>query len=113
LLRRPVEPAASSGHRPTIRIYGFTPWSTPPALPFDSPDRQISHARHALFARRANVPQARGIAQNPKSAASFRLSRAPREGRIAIVTDVGCGMRWTLWRRKTSGTNADGEVVWS
>jgi len=21
----------------------------------------------------------------------------PSEGRIAIVTDVGCGMRWTLW----------------
>jgi hypothetical protein len=23
------------------------------------------------------------------------------------------GMRWTLWRRKTSGAGADGEVVWS
>jgi hypothetical protein len=22
-------------------------------------------------------------------------------------------MRWTLWRRKTSGADADGEVVWS
>ena len=26
----------------------------------------------------------------------------PSEGRIAIVTDVGCGMRWTLWLRATS-----------
>jgi hypothetical protein len=26
---------------------------------------------------------------------------ASHEGRFAIVTDVGCGMRWTLWRRKT------------
>jgi hypothetical protein len=24
------------------------------------------------------------------------VSRAPREGRFAIVTDVGRGMRWTL-----------------
>src|SRR5467141_2567009 len=23
----------------------------------------------------------------------------PQEGRFAIVTDVGCGMRWTLWRQ--------------
>ena len=37
----------------------------------------------------------------------------PQEGRFAIVTDVGRGMRWTQWRRKTSGANADGEVVWS
>jgi hypothetical protein len=41
------------------------------------------------------------------------LSCTPQEGRIAIVTDVGCGMRWTLWRRKTGGADADGEVVWS
>jgi hypothetical protein len=27
---------------------------------------------------------------------------APIKGRIAIVTDVGCGMRWTLWLRQTS-----------
>jgi hypothetical protein len=25
----------------------------------------------------------------------FALSRARKEGRFAIVTDVGCGMRWT------------------
>src|ERR1700722_6336575 len=43
------------------------------------------------------------------------LSRIPRphEGRFAIVTDVGCGMRWTLWRCKTSDAETDGEVVWS
>jgi hypothetical protein len=58
------------------------------------------------------------------------------EGRFAIVTDVGCGMRWTRRRRETSGAGrpslklrrdryqvrrvsffekafADGEVVWS
>jgi hypothetical protein len=42
----------------------------------------------------------------------------PQEGRFAVVTDVGCGMRWTRQRqaRKRARTNdafADGEVVWS
>ena len=32
---------------------------------------------------------------------SSRVSR-PHEGRIAIVTDVGCGMRWTRQSRKTN-----------
>src|ERR1700730_3248006 len=39
---------------------------------------------------------------HPKSAIFSLASRALQEGRIAIVTDVGRGMRWTLWRRKTS-----------
>ena len=43
---------------------------------------------------------------------SLRISR-PHEGRFAIVTDVGCGMRWTLWRDETNALEADGEVVWS
>jgi hypothetical protein len=37
----------------------------------------------------------------------------PQEGRIAIVTDVGCGMQWTRQRGLTSGADVDGEVVWS
>jgi hypothetical protein len=48
------------------------------------------------------------------------ISAVPRssEGRIAIVTDVERGMRWTLWRRarvvvRTNGADADGEIVWS
>jgi hypothetical protein len=50
------------------------------------------------------------------------LSRAipfPIEGRFAIVTNVGFGMRWTRQRRhaavpaRTSDEAADGEVVWS
>jgi hypothetical protein len=28
----------------------------------------------------------------------------PQEGRIAIVTDVGCGMRWTRQRRAREGS---------
>ena len=35
------------------------------------------------------------------------------EGRIAIVTDVGCGMRWTRRCHETNDTAADGEAVWS
>src|SRR5882672_5621896 len=42
----------------------------------------------------------------------------PQEGRIAIVTDVGQGMRWTHIAERyslarTNGGCADGEVVWS
>jgi hypothetical protein len=33
------------------------------------------------------------------------------EGRFAIVTDVGCGMRWTRLAQLTSARLADGEVV--
>src|SRR5205814_9713379 len=49
----------------------------------------------------------------PKSVPTSRPSRTPQEGRIAIVTDVGRGMRWTRQRAQTNGANADGEVVWS
>jgi len=37
----------------------------------------------------------------------------PKEGRIAIVTDVGCGMRWTRAARLTNRADADGKAVWS
>ena len=42
----------------------------------------------------------------------------PQEGRFAVVTDVGCGMRWTRQRQareraRTNDAFADGEVVWS
>src|SRR5215471_19363686 len=40
-------------------------------------------------------------------------SRAAQEGRLAIVTDVERGMRWTRWCRQTSDNKADGEGVWS
>jgi hypothetical protein len=43
----------------------------------------------------------------------FARPVADQEGRFAIVTNVGHGMRWTRWRRKTGDANADGEVVWS
>ena len=39
--------------------------------------------------------------------------RAPQEGRFAIVTDVGRGMRWTRAARLTNRADADGKAVWS
>src|SRR5258708_28707331 len=45
---------------------------------------------------------------------SISLAIPPHtEGRFAIVTNVGRGMRWTRAVSLTNGTNADGEVVWS
>jgi hypothetical protein len=38
---------------------------------------------------------------------------AHTEGRFAIVTDVGCGMRWTRHVKGRMTLRADGEVVWS
>ena len=48
----------------------------------------------------------------PKSTAYLRSSR-PAEGRFAIVTNVGQGMRWTRQRAGRAMQPADGEVVWS
>ncbi|MBV9462000.1 MAG: hypothetical protein JO141_31400 [Bradyrhizobium sp.] len=59
--------------------------------------------------RRAKI----SLAASGKSVALFRASRAHQEGRFAIVTDVGRGMRWTCECRKTSGACTDGEIVWS
>jgi hypothetical protein len=42
-----------------------------------------------------------------------RFGPASSEGRFAIVTDVGGGMRWTRAALLTNGAQADGEVVWS
>jgi hypothetical protein len=46
---------------------------------------------------------------------SFLICPIPShtEGRFAIVTDVGGGMRWTLTMLLTTALDADGEVVWS
>jgi hypothetical protein len=38
---------------------------------------------------------------------------AHTEGRFAIVTDVGQGMRWTRHVKRRMTLRADGEVVWS
>jgi len=48
------------------------------------------HASHAKTARRAHFPLRRRANQNDHPRVP-----PPPEGRIAIVTDVGSGMRWT------------------
>jgi hypothetical protein len=54
---------------------------------------------------------------SPKSSPYSALSRALFEGRIAIVTDVGRGMRWTQHAGRNHCADerrfADDEVVWS
>ncbi len=58
---------------------------------------------------RKNIP----LCMSGKSEALVRPSRAHKEGRFAVVTNVGRRMRWTLALRLTSEVQADGEVVWS
>src|SRR5690348_2882772 len=58
------------------------------------------------------------LVSSGKSVADFRASRLDEEGRYAIVTSVGCGMRWTRSRAACSlhadeRVSADGEIVWS
>ena len=65
------------------------------------------------------VPICRGLLQliSPPNQWFPWLVSFPIEGRLAIVTDVGSGMRWThIAERNDCATNggcADGEVVWS
>jgi hypothetical protein len=64
------------------------------------------------------MSQASALAPSGKSRALFRASRRLEEGRFAIVTNVGSGMRWTQWCRSarvapTNDAKAYGEVVWS
>jgi hypothetical protein len=44
-------------------------------------------------------PKNISLCPSGKSSLEPRAIPHPQEGRIAIVTDVGRGMRWTLWRR--------------
>jgi hypothetical protein len=44
---------------------------------------------------------------------TYRAIPAHTEGRFAIVTDVGHGMRWTRQVKRRMTLRADGEVVWS
>jgi hypothetical protein len=53
------------------------------------------------------------LAPTGKSPLALRAVPHPQEGRIAIVTDVGRGMRWPRFALKTNARSSDGEVVWS
>jgi hypothetical protein len=43
----------------------------------------------------------------------IRPPRAREEGHFAVVTNVGCGVRWTRHARLTRARVVDGEIVWS
>jgi hypothetical protein len=63
----------------------------------------------------------RGRRALPRRANQLQISGRPapdQEGRFAIVTNVGRGMRWTYWvaariRERTNNPDTYGEVVWS
>jgi len=57
-----------------------------------------THPR-SRFARRANLPRPTRLI-SPPNQQHFPAVPRPQEGRFAIVTDVGCGMRWTRWRTR-------------
>jgi hypothetical protein len=56
---------------------------------------------------------------SPQTQITFKILTVsfPQEGRFAVVTDVGSGMRWTRQHQArkcwTKDAEADGEVVWS
>jgi hypothetical protein len=76
------------------------------------PDGQI--ASFLSIPLQKNIP----LSSSGKSVLPARAIPFPEEGRIAIVTDVGRGMRWTRQRRRADGVQTNdaeayGEVVWS
>src|SRR6476620_4669000 len=90
---------------------GFRKGSTDPTTP-----RLKRHfAPVGQITENLSSPHPKKIPLSPsgKSALSARPIPRPQEGRIAIVTDVGCGMRWTRQCRKTNGAEAYGKIVWS
>ena len=115
------------------RFVGSSPRPPSPRVRDDLPDGQIS----ARCARPVSSPLCKNISLGRLLEAVLLIPTVPPriEGRIAIVTNVGCGMQWTRQRRKTSATDppslklrrdwyqdhraafaetgADGEVVWS
>jgi hypothetical protein len=66
-------------------------------LQSDAPVRALTHSRNAQFARRANLSQPLRLSRRANHFYKPRRLAPDQEGRIAIVTDVGRGMRWTLW----------------
>jgi hypothetical protein len=87
----------------------------------DEPFIQINQAfAHICFARPARPHKLRQALRSKiflfiGSIISCMVapSRFLQEGRFAIVTDVGSGMRWTRLLHTTSVAGADGKSVWS
>jgi hypothetical protein len=82
--------------------------------------RLKTNFRHRIntIAAATSFPAKFPLAPSGKSSSHFRASCLDEEGRYAIVTSVGCGMRWTRSLAACSlhadeRVSADGEVVWS
>jgi hypothetical protein len=77
---------------------------------YELPDGQIT----ARPQNHLSSPLTKNISlfQKCKSGVGKAVS-CPQEGRIAIVTDVGCGMRWTRRCARRAQVVADGQVAWS
>jgi hypothetical protein len=92
---------------------GFREGLNPSYASADLPDGQITDSCPAPLRKIFR------FSANPNQLYKSRHP-VPREGRFAVVTDVGCGMRWTRQRQarwsnsaRTNGAEAYGEVVWS
>jgi hypothetical protein len=80
------------------------------------PDGQINH----LICHSPVQPLREKYFASRLTQITFKTPAIPShsEGRFAIVTDVGCGMRWTRQRQaranasRTNDADAYGEVVW-
>ena len=113
-----LEGGADIGHS-SVEVCLFGPM---PMLQSPSPLRRLAQPAMSqavicptgCFAKTLSSPLAKNISLSPSGKSNLRLatSRLDKRG-VRVVTNVGCGMRWTRQRRKTSGANADGEVVWS
>src|SRR5215213_5411423 len=67
-------------------------------LPVALPDRQITHGLVQCSRQKYSASPL------PQITPTTPAIPHPLEGRIAIVTDVGCGMRWTRQRRAREGS---------
>ena len=83
-------------------------------------DERTDFARRAILACApcANCPSCQCVAVKRACGVGqitsiFSPIPPPQEGRIAIVTDVGSGMRWTRRFTRRVGLSADGKDVWS
>src|SRR5207302_8980151 len=66
------------------------------------PDCPTGKSRICAMRKLPVVLLCRRLPRLPRRANQWLPSARPaldKEGRFAVVTNVGCGMRWTLWRR--------------
>jgi len=95
---------------PRLRMIRVAPHFRASRSRYDLPDGQIT----TRPSKPLSSPLTKNISlfQKCKSGVGKAIS-CPQEGRIAIVTDVGCGMQWTRPCARRAQIVADGQVAWS